>query len=175
MESNMRKRNKVIEDLQKVMTNAMLEMQKLFDLNQETNGDFLSIIKIFLGGIISTAIDIAETNIPGASSYLYADVEAIARNGGFRTIRAAQLENSDVNYSISNLAEDDKEGAMNYLGKELSTALFKGIHELPESLRNEESLLRGIEALLTNLLDQKFNNSHAICRISEPYYYDSLS
>ncbi len=46
---------------------------------------------------------------------------------------------------------------MNYLGQELGTALFKHIHELPAPLRKPEMLLRGVEALLANLLDKKFN------------------
>jgi hypothetical protein len=63
-------------------------------------------------------------------------------------------------YSVSNIEPDDMTTAMNYLGQELSTAFFKGLHELPMSLRKPEMLLRGIEALLTNLLIKKFDNPH---------------
>lgn len=53
--------------------------------------------------------------------------------------------------------------AMNYIGQNLSTALFKSIYELPTSLRTTEMLLRGVEALLSNLLHQKFSfNAHGI-------------
>ena len=52
--------------------------------------------------------------------------------------------------------------AMNYLGQELSTVLFKGMHELSTPLRKPEMWLRGVEALFANLLNQKFNNSHDI-------------
>ncbi len=34
--------------------------------------------------------------------------------------------------------EDDMTTAMNYLGQQLSMTLFKGLHELPMPLRNEE-------------------------------------
>jgi hypothetical protein len=47
---------------------------------------------------------------------------------------------------------------MNYVGQELATTLFKVINELPLPLRSTEMFLRGTEAMLTNLLDQKFNN-----------------
>lgn len=40
----------------------------------------------------------------------------------------------------------------------MSTALFSGLYELPKPLQNEETLLRVIEALLTNLLNQKFSD-----------------
>ncbi len=45
---------------------------------------------------------------------------------------------------------------MNYIGQALSTTLFKSIHELPQSLRKPEMLLRGVECSLGNLLHQKF-------------------
>ena len=36
------------------------------------------------------------------------------------------------------------------------------MHELPKSLRCPETQLRGIEALIANLLNQKFDNAHDI-------------
>ena len=63
-----------------------------------------------------------------------------------------------VGYCLSDIQPDDMAGAMNYLGKAMSTALFKGLYELPNPLQKEEILLRAIEALLTNLLNQKFSN-----------------
>ena len=44
----------------------------------------------------------------------------------------------------------------------MSTTLFKGIHELPLPLRKQEMLVRGVEALLTNLLNDKFDHPHAV-------------
>lgn len=54
--------------------------------------------------------------------------------------------------------------AANYVEKELSVSLSKSINELPISLRNQEIFLRGIEALLSNLLHDKFaeDNPHQI-------------
>ena len=51
---------------------------------------------------------------------------------------------------------------MNYVGQQLIIALTKALHELPISLRSPETQLRGIEALLANLLSQKFTNAHEI-------------
>ena len=48
------------------------------------------------------------------------------------------------------------------LGQKLSQALQKGMHELPIPLRTPEMLLRSIETLVANLLNQKFENAHAI-------------
>ena len=44
----------------------------------------------------------------------------------------------------------------------IALTLYKVLNELPESLRTEEMPLRGIEAALANLLDQKFANPHRI-------------
>jgi len=86
-----------------------------------------------------------------------------------------QSNNGLVNYSVSNIESDDDVTAMNYLGQELGTALFKGLHELPLPLRKPEMLLRGVEALLANLLNQKFNNSHDILDSLCEHVHMSLS
>lgn len=78
--------------------------------------------------------------------------------GGLRAVRQQQIEQGATDYSVSNINSGNVTSAMNYLGQELATTLFKVIHELPLPLRSEEMLLRGIEALLSNLLDQKFND-----------------
>ncbi len=101
-------------------------------------------------------------NLPGSASFIYADVEAVAKSGGLRAIKKIQSTNGSINYSVSNIKDDDESTAMNYLGQELSTTLFKAIHELPMPLRKPEMFLRGVEALLANLLNQKFDNSHQI-------------
>jgi len=75
----------------------------------------------------------------------------------FRGI-TSQPHYGSVNYSVSNIAEDDMETGMNYLGQQLTTALFKGLHELPMPLRNQEMLLRSVEVLLSNLLNEKFKD-----------------
>ncbi len=75
---------------------------------------------------------------------LYAEVEAVAKNGGAR-------------YSVSDIGPKDFANGMNYLGQNLTETLFTCIHELPMPLRTPEMLLRSIETLLTNLLHQRFN------------------
>ncbi len=67
-----------------------------------------------------------------------------------------------LRYSVSQIADDDMEAAMNYIGQELGSALSKAVNELPMPLRQQETHLRGIEALLSNVLNQRFTNPHEI-------------
>jgi hypothetical protein len=108
---------------------------------------------LFLHAIISTAADLAELSSPGAKQYIFSDIEAGTRAGGLKAIHEL-----GVDYPVSNIKPDDMKNAMNYLGKAMSTALFKGLYELPKPLQSEEILLRAIEALLANLLNQRFSN-----------------
>lgn len=116
----------------------------------------------FLQGVISTAVDLAELHSPGSSPFIYADIESLAKSGGLYNIKKMQDETSSVSHSVSNISQDDMSSAMNYLGQQMSTTLFKGIHELPMPLRTEETLLRAVETLLTNLLQEKFDNPHVV-------------
>jgi hypothetical protein len=156
--------NKEMTDgLNKEMTHALLQLQKLVNNDRTQAPDFLSVVKIFLLGVISTAVDLVEVDSPGSTPILYADIEAAAKLRGLRAIAKWSSDYGSSHYSVSNIAEDDMETAMNYMGQGLSTALFKGLHELPLPLRNEEMLLRSIEVLLGNLLHQKFkDNAHGI-------------
>ena len=74
-----------------------------------------------------------------------------------RAIREHQIKNGSSHYSVANIAPDDLEMAMNYVGQELGVTLFKVVHEIPLPLRGKEILLRGIEALLANVLHGKFS------------------
>lgn len=152
---------KTTNELNKIMADSLFQIKKLIDNDSDSN-DLLTTVKVFLLGVISTAIDLVEIELPGSAPFIYADVEAAAKSGGLRSIKEIQSQNGSVHYSVSNIDSDDAVTAMNYLGQELSTALFKGIHELPMPLRKPEMFLRGIEALLANLLNQKFNNSHQV-------------
>jgi hypothetical protein len=60
------------------------------------------------------------------------------------------------------IIEFDMANAMNYLGNELNVTLYKKMYELPTSVLNQELPLRAIEALLVNLLHQKYENPHGI-------------
>jgi hypothetical protein len=93
---------------------------------------------------------------------IYADIEASSKLGGLRSIAQIQSEKGSISYSVSDIGEHDISTAMNYLGLQLSTTLTKGIHELPLPLRNQEMLLRGVEALLANLLNDKFDHPHSV-------------
>jgi len=155
----MSKNNEISSELDQVMKNALFQLQNLINNDTAHSHNFLSVVKVFLLGVISTAVDLTEVNMPGSTPILYADIEAAAKLGGLRAISKWSSDYGSTNYSVSNIAEDDMTTAMNYLGQQLSTTLFKGLHELPMPLRNEEILLRSIEVLLANLLNQKFKNS----------------
>ncbi len=150
--------NAITDELNQVMTSALFQLQKILDKDLVRKSNFLPIIQTFLIGVISTTAELVNNVLPGSAQVIYADVEAATKMGGLRAVRQQQLEQGAIDYSVSNIRSDDMETAMNYVGQELATTLFKVIHELPLPLRSEEMFLRGIEALLTNLLDQKFND-----------------
>jgi len=147
----------VFSELQTIMADALVKMKTLTENDVTKKANFVSMASLFLTGLMSTAADLSELAIPGSAAYLYSEVEAAAKNGGFRAVKGF-LKKAGNSYSISNIAPDDMTTAMNYLGQELGAALYKHFHELPKPLRTEEMLLRGIEALAGNLLYQKFNS-----------------
>lgn len=151
------------EGLSQVMTDALLQLQHLVNQNQAQQPDFLEVVKTFLLGIISTAVDLVETTRPGSIPILYADLEAAMKMGGLREIAKVASNHGTAHYSVSNIDEHDMAGGMNYIGQQLSVTLFKSLLELPMPLRNQEMMLRSVEVLLANLLNQKFtNNAHQI-------------
>lgn len=133
-------------------------MEAILELKQISHKDnCLSNIIMFLITIISTTADLMELEYPGvATPYIYTEIEAAMKIGGLRAVRDFQIKNGSINYSISNIGENDMEMAMNYVGQELGVTLFKAVHEIPLPLRGKEILLRGIEALLGNVLYGKF-------------------
>ncbi len=145
-----------------VITQALFKLKDLVDNDEEYEMDYHQVVTLFLQGIISTSIDLAELHYPGVSPMIYADIESSSKLGGLRAIAKMQSENGSISYSVSDIGAHDKTTAMNYLGQQMSTTLFKGIHELPLPLRNQEMLVRGVEALLANLLNTKFDNPHAV-------------
>ena len=148
-------------ELQQVMHNALLQMCDLVNLDGNNSAELVPTINLFLLSVISTAADLVEVAIPGGGAYLYAEIEAGAKMGGITAIAKGVRDNSP-HYSVSGMDEDDMPTAMNYLGQQLIITLTKAMHELPLPLRNQETQLRGIEALLANLLNQKFDNPHDI-------------
>ena len=114
-------------------------------------------LKLLLLGIVSSVIQIEELKRPGTSGYLWAEIESGAKQGGLAAVANGML--SEREYSISEIGENDVENGMNYLGQKLGESLFKHIHDLPVGLRKPEMFLRAIEALITNLLNDKFKDS----------------
>lgn len=155
--------DKILQECTQAMANSLLQLKEIIDKDQSLQPNLLKILKTFLLGVISSTVDLVEMNLPGSAALLYADLEAAAKLGGLTAITQWSTENSSVQYSVSDIAEDDMTTGMNYLGQKLSIALIKGLNELPMPLRNQEMLLRSIEVLLANLLDQKFeNDAHRI-------------
>ena len=152
----------ILAKLHEAMTQALFELKILTELETSRPQDLFKFVKTFLIGVISTSIDMVEIQQPGISTALYAEVEAIAKMGGLRAIADFQNKYSDRTYSVSQIADDDMETAMNYIGQELGSALSKAVNELPMPLRQPETHLRGIEVLLGNVLNQRFTNPHEI-------------
>jgi hypothetical protein len=148
-------------ELQQIMNNALLQMHDLVGFEAKNQAELIPTISLFLLSVISTAADLVEVAVPGGGAYLYAEIEAGAKNGGIRSIAKVVCENSQ-HYSVSGIDEGDMPTAMNYLGQQLIIALTKATHELPMVLRSPDTQLRGIETLLANLLNQKFDDPHDI-------------
>lgn len=149
------------EELNRIMADSLFQLKKLIDNDPDKKTDLISVTKLFLLSVISTAVDLVSIEAPEGVPYIYAEIEAIAKAQGLRNIKEFQSKHG-INYSVSNIAPDDAPMAMNYLGQQLATTLFKSIHELPLQLRKPEMLLRGVEALLANLINEKFGNSHGV-------------
>lgn len=145
-------------ELTKIMHEALLQLQTMVDQNSEQQPDFLGVVKPFLLGVISTAIDLTEVTHPGSTPLLYADLEAAMKMGGLREIAKVSANHGTAQYSVSNIDEDDMASGMNYIGQQLSITLFKSLYELPAPLQNQEMMLRSVEVLLANLLHQKFTH-----------------
>lgn len=145
------------QNLQIEVLDKLREILDLID-SDDKGIAVVPIMAIVLTGCVSTVADLLELKYEGASSYLYKETEAAIKQGGIANIQKKQTENGGAKYSISDIKENDFENGMNYLGQALSTTLFSAIHELPESMRKPEMLLRGVEALLANLLNQKFRD-----------------
>ncbi len=152
-----------VTELNKIIRDSLLKLKKITDDDLSQRKHYISIVKGFLSGIISTTVDLVEATNPGSAPLIYADVEAVAKLGGIEAIKDFHSKHDSIQYSVSDIAPNNSEAGMNYLGQQLSVALFKGLHELPMSLRNEEMMLRGIEALLANVLHEKFEDiSHRV-------------
>lgn len=143
------------------MSQALLELRDLINPDEKNKIELLEHINLFLLSVMSTAADLVELSIPGGGALLYTEIEAGAKMRGIKSIAEAMQKNSP-HYSVSNIDPKDVPTAMNYIGQQLIITLTKAMYELPQPLRNEETQLRGIEALLANFLDQRFNNPQEV-------------
>jgi hypothetical protein len=121
----------------------------------------LAVFVDFLTDGIENAAIKMEKGLPGGTAFLYAEIEKFAHAKGDAAIRATGGGLSEK-LALSDVDEHDMPAAMNYLGAELSATLFKKMYELPTSVLSQELPLRAIEALLVNLLQQKYKNPHDI-------------
>lgn len=147
-----------------IMSTIMEAIFELKELSGKNNS--LPNIIMFLISIISTTADLMEIEYPGTAvaSYIYTEIEAAMKIEGIKGVRNFLNKNGSINYSVSGIAENDMEMAMNYVGQELGVTLFKVVNEIPRPLRGKEILLRGIEVLLGNVLYGKFkeDNPHKL-------------
>jgi len=161
----MNKRTTSIKKLTEIINIALQQLQHLSDPNLSENEDILIDLPILLTGIITTCADLMEIDYPGiATQYIYTEIEAAMKLGGLHAIRNYQLKHGSRNYSVSNIADNDMETAMNYVGQALSTTLFKVVQEVPLPLRTKGLFLHGVEVFLANLLHGKFaeDNPHKL-------------
>lgn len=141
---------KTTDQIKAMVRDLFLDLRKIIkDVDQ--GDDFLQVVCLFLHAIISTVADLVELSNPGAKHYILSDIEEWT--GGLRA-----FHESGVDYQVPNIKPDDSERAMNYLGKAIHEALFRGLFTLPKSLQNEEMILSSTEAFLANLLNQICNN-----------------
>jgi len=152
---------KKVSDIQSIITNSLQELINLCNDNTISDDKSMFVVSTFLKAIVSTAAGIMELHIPGGAGFLYAEIEKDAKAGGITAIHTFGGKLSET-ISISAIQGNDLPAAMNYLGQQLSTTLFKGILELPTSMQSLEVMLRGIEAMFVNLLHQKFKNPHNV-------------
>lgn len=147
--------------LHKALSTSTLEIQDYIGTYEEDKNYTIKLNTILLA-IVSTSIQIADTQQPGISSYLWSELEQAAKSEGLTVVEDKLREIN--HYSISEIEPEDIASGMNYLGQKMATALYKHIHDLPTQQRKPEMFLRAVEAMLTNLLKQKFadNDPHKV-------------
>lgn len=148
------------EDSHKALKEATFAIKNYIE--PYSDKDYIRRLKLMILAVVSTTVEIAEAHDNGISGYLWSEIEKMAKEGGLTAV-AEKIE-SDRPYSISNIEPQDSESGMNYLGQQLITSLYKHVHDLPMQQRKPEMFLHGVEAMLANLLDQKFSevNPHKV-------------
>jgi len=154
-----------ITELQTVMADTLCKMQKILEeqLNTTKQSDYLSFVMPLLMAIIYKIAEVAENKHRGLSEVILGSVHEMTagENSAFSTIQNIQSKEDALAYSISKINPKDQTEAMNYLGQRLADSMHKHILELPLPLQNDEIRLRGMEALLANILNSTFNEEQA--------------
>jgi hypothetical protein len=141
------------EEAHKALKTATFAIQDY--INPYRKSDLhLTKLKLILMAVVSSTVQIAEANGDNCTEYLWSEIENMAKEGGLNCV-AEKIKEGRV-YSISDMAADDVGSGMNYLGQHMATSLYKHIHDLPVPQRKPEMYLRGIEALLGNILNNHF-------------------
>ena len=83
-----------------VITQALFKLKELVYNDEEYEMDYHQVVTLFLQGIISTSIDLAELHSPGVSPMIYADIESSSKLGGLRAIAKMQSENGSISYFL---------------------------------------------------------------------------
>jgi hypothetical protein len=121
-----------------LMTQALFTLKDLVDNDAEYEMDYYQVVTVFLQGVISTAIDLAELHSPGVSPMIYADIESSSKLGGLRAIANMQSENGSISYSVSDINAGDPAMAMNYLGQQM---WFCRIYKIEYALNSKTQIL----------------------------------
>lgn len=141
--------------LHKALKDATWSIQDYIELYRNEN-DYLDRLKFILFAVMSSVIETSEARGDCPSEYIWSELENMAKEGGLTAV--AEKIKSGLTYSISEIDPQDIGSGMNYLGQHVSTALYKHIHDLPVQQRKPEMFLRALEAVIVNLLNQKFAN-----------------
>jgi len=78
------------KELNRIMADSLFQLKKLVDNDPSQKVDLISVVKLFLLGVISTSVDLVSINVPEGVPYIYAEIEAIAKAGGLRNIKEFQ-------------------------------------------------------------------------------------
>ena len=101
------KNSQTNDKISALMTKSLIALRELVDNDEAFEIEYFQVVSVFLQGVISTAVDLAELHSPGAAPFIYADIESLAKSGG--------LYNNDA----------PRSRATRYLPKKLQLFLLK--------------------------------------------------
>lgn len=154
-----------VTELHTVMTDALYNIQEILEeqLKAKKKSDYLSLVMPLLMAVIVKTTEIAETRHQGLSKAILGSLHKMTagETNTFDIMQDIQSKEDALVYSISKINPNDQTEAMNYLGQRLADSIHKHLLELPLPLQNDEMRLRGIEALLSNVLNSTFDKEQA--------------